>query len=82
MKNDRCSDPLAIYQIRIKGQLDNRWSDWFDGLTIASQVDGDTVMRGVVVDQAALFGLLNKIRDMGLTLLSVNKTSNDEGSED
>jgi hypothetical protein len=66
-------EPLPeIYQIRIKGELDSQWSDWFAGLTITLDEDGDTLLTGPVVDQAALHGLLKKIRDLGLPLVSVN----------
>jgi hypothetical protein len=60
-----------IYQIRIKGQLNNQWTDWFDGLTIALEEDGDTLLTGPVLDQAAMYGLLKKVRDLGLSLVSV-----------
>jgi hypothetical protein len=59
------------YQIRIQGGLDSTWSDWFAGLTISRQAGGETVMTGPIVDQAALHGLLSKIRDLNLPLLSV-----------
>lgn len=61
-----------IYQIRLKGHLDHHWSDWFDGLSLAHMEDGTTLLTGSVVDQAALYGLLIKMRDLGLPLLSVN----------
>ncbi len=64
------SQPL-IYQIRIKGHLCQQWMDWFDGLAITLEEDGDTLLTGPVVDQAALHGLLKKIRDLGLPLVSV-----------
>jgi hypothetical protein len=60
-----------VYQIRVKGVLDDRWSEWFGGLTMAPQANGETLMTGPVADEAAIHGLLNKIRDMGLPLLSV-----------
>ena len=63
----------VIYQIRIKGQLDSQWTDWFGGLTITLGEDGDTLLTGPVVDQAALHGLLKKVRDTGLTLIAVNQ---------
>jgi hypothetical protein len=63
----------VIYQIRIKGQLDSQWTDWFGGLTITLGEDGDTLLTGPVVDQAALYGLLKKVRDLGLPLLAVNR---------
>jgi hypothetical protein len=60
-----------IYQIRIKGHLDPRWSEWFGGLTITLEDNGDTLLSGPVVDQAALHGLLRKVRDLGMQLISV-----------
>jgi hypothetical protein len=71
------SDPTTnpsypvIYQIRIKGHLAYQWSDWFEGLTITLEEDGDTLLTGPVVDQAALHGLLKKVRDLGMHLVSV-----------
>jgi hypothetical protein len=59
------------YHIRIKGHLGPRWSEWFEGLTITPEDTGDTVLTGSVVDQAALHGLLRKVRDLGLPLLSI-----------
>jgi len=64
-------DEPGLYEIRIKGHLDNRWADWFDGLTITLEENGDTVLTGPVIDQAALHGLLKKVRDLGLPLVSV-----------
>lgn len=64
-------DEPGFYEIRIKGHLNNRWADWFDGLTITLEDNGDTRLTGPVVDQAALHGLLRKVRDLGLPLLSV-----------
>ena len=61
-----------IYQIRIKGQLGCEWSDWFDGMAIAPDENGDTLLTGPVVDQAALHGLLRKVRDCGMVLVSIN----------
>ena len=66
------NQPL-IYLIRIKGQLDTQWSDWFENATIALTEDGDTLLTCPVVDQAALHGLLKKVRDLGMPLLSVNR---------
>lgn len=63
----------VIYQIRIKGHLGREWSDWFDGLAIRLTDNGQTVLTGPVADQAALHGLLKKVRDLGLPLLSVNR---------
>jgi hypothetical protein len=61
----------SVYQIRIKGHLDPQWTDWFEGLTIKQEEDGDTLLTGPVVDQAALHGILKKVRDLGLPLVSV-----------
>ena len=61
-----------VYQIRIKDHLDSQWADWFGGLAITLEEDGDTLLTGPVVDQAALHGLLKRVRDLGLTLVSVN----------
>jgi hypothetical protein len=61
-----------VYQIRLKGHLGQQWMDWFDGLTITLEEDGNTLLTGPVVDQAALYGLLKKVRDLGLQLVSVN----------
>jgi hypothetical protein len=62
-----------VYQIRIKGQLSREWTDWFEGLTITLEEDGDMLLTGPVLDQAALYGLLKKIRDLGVPLISVNR---------
>ena len=64
---------LGHYQIRIKGHLDEQWADWFGGLTITLEEDGYTLLTGPLVDQAALFGLLRKVSDLGMPLLSVNR---------
>ena len=61
------------YEIRLAGHLDQRWAEWFDGLTLTQQGDGTTVLHGPVVDQAALHGLLQKVRDLGLPLVSVTQ---------
>ncbi len=69
-----------VYQIRIKGHLSDQWTGWFEGLTITLEENGDTLLTGPVVDQAALFGLLKKVRDLGMQLISVNRvdTSNQD----
>ena len=64
-------DAPERYAIRLKGHLDDRWASWFDGLTLTREDDGTTLLAGPVVDQAALYGLLRRIRDLGLPLLSV-----------
>ena len=61
------------YEIRLKGRLDARWAAWFDGLSFTHEGDGTTVIQGPVVDQAALHGLLQKVRDLGLPLVSVRQ---------
>jgi len=61
----------TIYQIRIGGQLDERWAEWFDQMTLTQADNGDTLLTGPVVDQAALHGLLRRVRDLGLLLVSV-----------
>ena len=71
------SQPM-IYQIRVKGHLGQQWMDWFDGLIITLEEDGDTLLTGPVVDQAALHGLLKKVRDLGLPLVSVNPVGPDQ----
>jgi hypothetical protein len=68
------SQPM-VYQIRIKGHLGREWTDWFEGLTITLEDNGDTLLTGLVIDQAALHGLLKKVRDLGLTLVSVNQVN-------
>jgi hypothetical protein len=65
------------YEIRLHGHLDNRWAAWFDGLTVSHESDGITVLRGPVVDQAALHGLLQRVRDTGLPLISVTNADAD-----
>ena len=66
-----------IYQIRIKGQLDHKWIDWFGDVTIVPEENGDTLLTCPVIDQAALHGLLKKVRDLGMPLLSVNRVEPD-----
>jgi hypothetical protein len=66
------AQPL-VYQIRIQGHLGTQWTDWFEGLTVTLEDNGDTLLTGPVVDQAALHGVLKKVRDVGLPLVSVNR---------
>jgi hypothetical protein len=65
-------DQPIVYQIRIKGHLGHQRTDWFEGLTITLEEDGNTLLTGPVIDQSALHGLLKKVRDLGMPLLSVN----------
>jgi len=70
-----------VYEIRIKGHLGSQWTDWFEGLTITLEDTGDTLLAGPVTDQAALYGVLKKVRDLGMSLLSVNRIQSDEISQ-
>jgi hypothetical protein len=70
------SDQPRVYHIRLEGQLRAEWADWFEGLSVTLQPDGTTLLTGPVIDQAALYGLLKKVRDLGLLLISVNQVSN------
>ena len=65
------------YEIRVQGHLDQRWSEWFDGLTISYDADDNTVLRGPLVDEAALHGVLIKVRDLALPLLAVSREETD-----
>ena len=67
-------DPCWIYQIKVEGHLNLAWSDWFEELTLTHDPDGSTALTGRVLDQAALHGVLIKIRDLGLTLISVQRS--------
>ena len=82
MSNELGPEPTSsqpvVYRIRLKGHLGSQWTDWFGGLTITLEEDGDTLLTGPVVDQAALHGLLKKIRDLGMPLISVNRVQLDE----
>jgi hypothetical protein len=71
-------DSPATYEIRVRGVLDGKWSDWFDGFAIVPLDCGETLLTGLVVDQCALFGLLNKIRDVGLPLLALRQVEGDQ----
>jgi hypothetical protein len=77
MSNELESKPTpsqpVVYQIRLKGHLGSQWTDWFEGLTITLEEDGDTFLTGPLVDQSALHGLLKKVRDLGMPLVSVNQ---------
>ena len=67
------SSQATVYQIRLQGHLGRQWTEWFGGLAIILKENGDTLLTGSVVDQAALHGLLRKVRDLGMPLLSVNR---------
>ena len=79
-KSNSTTDPNEpqLYQIRIKGHLGAQWTDWFEGLTLTLEAGGETLLTGAVVDQAALHGLLKKVRDLGMLLLSVNRVEPDQ----
>lgn len=68
---ERNADQPLVYQIRLKGHLGRQWTDWFGGLTLTLEANGDTLLTGPVADQAALHGLLRKVRDLGLPLVEV-----------
>jgi hypothetical protein len=74
MSNGHDFDQSTAYQIRLKGTLDSSWSEWFDGFTITAQ-NGETILVGVVRDQSALHGILAKINDLGLSIVSVERIS-------
>ena len=74
--------PHAVYQIRVSSQLGPKWKDWFDGFEIQAQTGDETLLIGMVVDQAALHGLLAKIRDLGIPLLSVNQVESSINAQD
>jgi len=75
MAEERKESPPTIYEIRIDGHLDERWADWFGGLTFTHESDGTTKLHGPLTDQAALHGLLNGIRDLGVPVISVQRVS-------
>lgn len=81
MTNGRKFDHPNTYVIRIKGRLDCKWADWFGGLKITNLENDETILAGQVADQAALHGLLNKLRDLGLPLLSVQRIDNNTTAE-
>ena len=80
MRDSRASDDPCFYEIRVKGCLDSKWSDWFDGFAISSCSDHECLLAGPVPDQAALHGLLAKIRDLGLPLLLVKRVESKDSS--
>ena len=78
MAGSREFDRRGFYRIRVSGSLDGKWSDWFDGFAIAPQAGGETLLAGPVADQATLYGVLNRLRDLGLPLLSVIQVEADD----
>ena len=75
-------NPTPVYQIRLKGHLGQQWTDWFEGLTIALEENGETLLTGPVVDQPALHGLLKKVRDLGMPLLAVTCVESDPPADE
>lgn len=75
------SDQPVVYQIRIRGHLDSQWTDWFGGLIVTLEDSGDTLLTGPVIDQAALYGLLKKVRDLGLPLISIVPVESDQANQ-
>ena len=80
MSSDTRPDQPTTYQVRIKGHLGPEWTDWFGGLAITLDNNGDTLLTGLVVDQAALHGLLRRVRDLGMPLVSVSQMKGEEES--
>jgi hypothetical protein len=78
MSSGREFDRPAIYEIRVKGKLDARWSRWFANLQIMPQPDGESLLTGPIRDQAALYGVISRMRDLGLVLISVHRVSREE----
>jgi hypothetical protein len=72
----------AVYHITVKGHLDSHWSAWFDNMTISNQANGEAILSGPLADQAALYGILTKVRDLGLPLLAVALLATDESRRD
>ena len=72
----------AMYHITVKGHLDSHWSAWFDNMTISNQANGEAVLRGPLADQSALYGVLTRVRDLGLPLLAVTLVAIDESRHD
>jgi hypothetical protein len=79
-KNDEKHNQDPCCEIRLKGHLDNRWAEWFEGLTITLEEDGNTLLTGPVVDQPALHGLLKKVRDLGIPLISISSLEHGLGN--
>lgn len=77
-RSDNKQNQPPCYEIRIRGQLDSQWEDWFEEMTITMEEDGNTLISGPVIDQAALHGLLKRVRDLGMPLISVCPVSSQE----
>jgi hypothetical protein len=82
MTNGSEFDKPGTYQVRVRGMLDEKWTNWFDGFTITPQMDDECLLTGRVTDQAALYGLISKIGSIGLPLLSVHRVLGEEQSSD
>jgi hypothetical protein len=74
-------DVPAVYEIRLKGHLADRWASWFGNMTITLEANGDTLLAGLLIDQAALYGLLKKVRSLGMPLLSINRVESGKTDE-
>ena len=72
--------PPVVYQVRLRGHLGGQWTDWFGGLTVSLEENGETLLTGPVADQAALHGLLRKVRDLGMPLVSVVPVTDEQGN--
>jgi hypothetical protein len=81
VSNGREYDRPALYEIRVRGTLDGRWSAWFADLRVIPQPDGETLLTGPIADQAALYGAISRMRDTGLVLVSVQRLSEQEGRD-
>lgn len=77
-KQDSVPIQPMVFRIRIKGHWNDLWTDWFEGMTISLEENGDTLLTGPVVDQATLYGLLRRVRDVGMPLVSVNRVESGE----
>ena len=75
--SNRRPDEFELHEIRVQGHLDKRWSDWLEGLTVTHESDGTTILAGPLADQAALHGVLSKLRDLALPIVSVRRVASD-----
>ena len=81
MATGREYDRPALYEIRVRGKLDARWSRWFTNLQIIPQPDGECLLTGPIADQAALYGAISRMRDLGLVLIAVRRVPREEGND-